>query len=111
MSIWLESYWLNKYIDNDPIKGLHKLFGLVPVPYCVIDGWHCAGCLRILLLISTFWLGVNYGGAAQGVSFYLGSLVAFAGLHGLVFYLAYHQWFMAKGCKRLPLEWIRGWKR
>jgi hypothetical protein len=61
--------WRNKYVNHDPVFGLKKIFGLIPVPAAFTDAWHLAKSLMIGLLLTAI---VMYG--------YLVNQQTFAGL-------------------------------
>ncbi|MFH1558139.1 MAG: hypothetical protein ABII76_25320 [Pseudomonadota bacterium] len=54
---WLERDWLNKYIKRDPKQGKIRLFGLLPIPDAISDGWHTAKSLKIACILAAIYFG------------------------------------------------------
>ena len=48
---WFESDWRRKYIAGNPERGVRILFGFLPAPPFIWDGWHCAKSIMLVFLI------------------------------------------------------------
>ena len=48
---WFESDWRRKYIAGNPEWGVRILFGFLPAPPFIWDGWHCAKSVMLVFLI------------------------------------------------------------
>ena len=48
---WFESLWQSKYIAGNPEWGVKILFGFLPMPPFLWDGWHCAKNVMLVFII------------------------------------------------------------
>ena len=57
---WFESDWRRKYIAGNPEWGVRILFGFLPAPPFVWDGWHCAKTIMLIFIIGAIAFAVGF---------------------------------------------------